>query len=71
MSNLIAKIGSDHFLLCKIFPEIIQLFDFFKTFTNKTIQNLADIINKRISTADEYYQAAAAYFLTTDGHKFY
>lgn len=70
MSNLINKIGADNFLLCQVYPEIIQLFDFFSTFLTEKVQTFAHIITDRILSADEYTQAIVAYFFTIEGHNF-
>lgn len=68
MSNLIAKVGSNNFLLCQVFPEIILLNDFFNTITTENVQKFTQIILDRIFSSNEYIQAATAYFLTNEGH---
>ena len=71
MPNLISKIGSDDFLLYKVYPEIIAMIDFFTTLSTENIKKFSDTILNRIFSSDEYIQILTSYFLTIEGHNYF
>ena len=71
ISNITSEIGSNNFLICYIFPKIINLQNFLSQLVSSDVKLFGRYILERIYSSKEYQIAATAYFLTIEGRNYF
>lgn len=71
LSQMSAEIGEDNFLICKVYPKIINFKIFIVNLKTINIRTFGNTIIDRIYSSKEIEIAISAFFLTIEGHDYF